>query len=43
MSIDIYEDQLQNVWLFGRSVLYTTEPIPREEVPEGWYGIPFSC
>ena len=37
MSIDIYEDQLQNVWLFGRSVLYTTEPIPREEVPEGWY------
>ena len=37
MSVDIYKDKLQNVWLFGRSVLYTTEPISREEVPEGWY------
>ncbi len=37
MSVDIYRDKLQNVWLFGKSVLYTTEPIPREEVPEGWY------
>ena len=25
------------MWLFGQSVLYTTQPVPREEVPEGWY------
>lgn len=37
MSINIYKDALQNVWLFGQSVLYTEQPIPREEVPEGWY------
>lgn len=37
MSINIYHDPPQNVWLFGQSVLYTDEPIPREEVPEGWY------
>ena len=37
MSINIYKDELQNVWLFGQSVLYTTQPVPREEVPEGWY------
>lgn len=37
MSIDIYHDPLQNVWLFGQSVLYTEQPIPREEVPEGWH------
>lgn len=37
MSIDIYHDPLQNVWLFGQSVLYTEQPIRREEVPEGWH------
>lgn len=37
MSIDIYEDQMQNVWLFGQSVLHTTQTVPRKEVPEGWY------
>ena len=37
MRINIYEDHLQNVWLFGQSVLYTEQSIPREEVPEGWY------
>jgi len=37
MSINIYKEELQNVWLFGQSVLYTTQPVPREEVPEGWY------
>lgn len=37
MSVNIYKDELQNVWLFGQSVLYTTQPVPREEVPEGWY------
>lgn len=37
MGINIYKDELQNVWLFGQSVLYTEKPIPREEVPEGWH------
>ena len=37
MSVNIYEAELQNVWLFGQSVLYTTQPVPRREVPEGWY------
>lgn len=37
MSIDIYRDTLQNVWLFGQTVLYTERPIRREEVPEDWY------
>lgn len=37
MNVSIYEDELQNVWLFGQSVLYSTQPIPREEVPDGWY------
>lgn len=37
MSVNIYEDELQNVWLFGQTVLYTEQPIPREEVPEGWH------
>lgn len=37
MMIDIYKDELQNVWLFGQSVLYTDQPIRREEVPEGWH------
>lgn len=37
MSIDIYSDKLENVWLFGKSVLYTPQPIPREDVPAGWH------
>ena len=37
MNVNIYEDELQNVWLFGQTVLYTEQPIPRKEVPEGWY------
>ncbi|MDE6455498.1 MAG: hypothetical protein K2L38_06270 [Dysosmobacter sp.] len=37
MMIDIYKDELQNVWLFGQSVLYTDQPIQREEVPDGWH------
>ena len=37
MSINLYRDTLQNVWLFGQSVLYTEQSIPREEVPEGWH------
>lgn len=30
MSVNIYKDKLQNVWLFGQSVLYTELPIPRD-------------
>lgn len=37
MSIDLYSDELQNVWLFGQPVLYTAQPIPREAVPAGWH------
>ena len=37
MNVNIYEDELQNVWLFGQTVLYTEQPIPREEVPKGWH------
>ena len=37
MGINIYQGTLQNVWLFGQSVLYTEQPIPRKEVPEGWH------
>ena len=37
MSINLYRDTLQNVWLFGQSVLYTEQSSPREEAPEGWY------
>jgi len=37
MCVDIYKDKLRNVWLFGQSVLYTSQPIPQEDVPEGWH------
>ncbi len=37
MSINIYKDQLLEAELLGRPVLYTTQTIPREEVPEGWH------
>ena len=37
MSINIYQDELQNVWLFGQSVLYTEQAIPQEQVPKDWY------
>ena len=37
MMIDIYKDELQSVWLFGQSVLYTDQPIRQEEVPDGWH------
>ena len=35
--INIYNDGLQVARLFGASVLYSTRPIPREDVPQGWY------
>ena len=37
MSINIYKDQMEYAELFGRPVLYTTQDIPRETVPQGWY------
>lgn len=37
MSIDIFKDQMQHARLFGKPVLTTNEPIPREAVPDGWW------
>ena len=37
MSTNIYKDQMQRAELFGKPVLYTTQDIPRETVPEGWH------
>ncbi len=37
MQINIYKDRLQQARLFGASVLYSAQPIPREDVPEGWF------
>lgn len=37
MSINIKNDPLRSAILFGRPVLFASQRIPREEVPEGWY------
>ncbi|WP_160635181.1 LPD28 domain-containing protein [Pseudoflavonifractor sp. 60] len=37
MQINIYKDKLLGARLFGASVLYSVQPIPREDVPKGWY------
>lgn len=37
MSINIYKDRLTTARLFGAPVLYSPEPIPREDVPPSWY------
>ena len=37
MRINIYEDKMSWAYLFSEAVLYSREPIPREDVPEGWY------
>ena len=37
MSINIYKDQMQKAYLFGAPVLYHHQPIPREDVPQGWF------
>ena len=34
---NIYKDELQIAHLFGAPVLYTTRPVPSEDVPQGWY------
>ena len=37
MQINIYKDKMPVARLFGASVLYSAKPIPREDVPQGWY------
>ena len=37
LQINIYRDQLLDARLFGTPVLYSTQPILREDVPQGWY------
>ncbi|WP_243154183.1 LPD28 domain-containing protein [Pseudoflavonifractor sp. 60] len=37
MLINIYKDKLLGARLFGASVLYSAQPIPQEDVPQGWY------
>ena len=37
LQINIYKDKMPGACLFGASVLYSAKPIPREDVPQGWY------
>ena len=37
MQINIYKDRMQKARLFGAPVLYSEQPIPQEDVPQGWY------
>ena len=37
MQVNIYKDKMPGARLFGTSVLYSAKPIPREDVPQGWY------
>ena len=37
MSVNIFTDQMQRAQLFGKPVLTTNQPIPRETVPDGWH------
>ena len=37
LQINIYKDNMLGARLFGAPVLYSTQPIPREDVPQGWY------
>ena len=37
MAVDIFEDKLQYAQMFGKPVLTTNWPIPRETVPDGWF------
>lgn len=37
MQINIYKDKMLGARLFGASVLFSATPIPREDVPQGWY------
>lgn len=35
--MDIFKDKLQHAQIFGKAILTTDQPIPRETVPDGWY------
>ena len=37
MRLNIYQDRLLVARLFGTPVLYSSQPIPQEDVPQGWY------
>ena len=37
MAVNIFKDQMRHAELFGKPVLTTTESIPRETVPDGWF------
>ena len=37
MQINIYKDKILGARLFGAPVLYSAQPIPREDVPQSWY------
>lgn len=37
MYANIYKDELRAARLFGAPILYSAQPIPREDVPQGWY------
>ncbi len=37
MNMNIYKDQMEYAELFGKPVLYTTQAVPRETVPEDWH------
>ena len=37
LQINIYKDKMLGARLFGAPVLYSAHPIPREDVPQGWY------
>ena len=37
MAVNIFTDRMQHAELFGKPVLTTNWPIPRETVPDGWF------
>jgi hypothetical protein len=36
LQINIYKDKMLGARLFGAPVLYSAQPLPREDVPQGW-------
>lgn len=37
LQINTYKDQFEKAYLFDTPVLYSSQPIPREDVPQGWF------
>ena len=37
MAVNIFKDWLRHAELFGKPVVATDRPIPRETVPDGWF------